>query len=60
MLFFNNFRSWLRFGFIGPLVTWVEVFVTKASGLQLQVVATKDLVLDVVGVLYPLLFTYVC
>ena len=41
MLFFNNFRSWLRIRFRDSAVSWMEV-------------------LDVAGVLYPLLFTHIC
>ena len=38
----------------------MEVFLTKTGGIQLLVIVTKDLVLDVMGVLYPLLFTNIC
>ena len=60
MSFLNNFCSWLRIELRDPAVSWMEVFVTKIGGFQLLVVVTEDLVLDVVVVLYPLVFTNIC
>ena len=60
ILFFNNFRSLLSIGLRDPVVSWVKVFVTNIGGFQLLVIVTKDLVWDVVGVLYPLLFNHIC
>ena len=51
MLFFNNFRLCLRIEFRDPAVYWMEVLGTKIGGFQLLVIVTKDLVLDVTGVL---------
>ena len=60
MLLFNNFRSRLRMGFRDRAVPWMKVFVTKVNGLWFLVTVTKDLVLDVAGVLYPALLTHIC
>ena len=46
--------------FWDPAVSCMKFFVTKVSGFWLIVIVTKDLVLDVAGVLYPLLFTHLC
>ena len=48
--------QWLRIGFWDPAVSWMGVFVTKINGFWLLVIVTKDLVLNVAGVPYPLLF----
>ena len=59
-MLFNHFLSWLKFRFRNPAVSWMEVFVKKVGGFRLLVIVTKDLVLDVVVVLYPFLLTHVC
>ena len=51
MLFFNNFRLWLRIEFRDPALSSMEVLGTKIGGFQLLAIVTKDLVLDVTGVL---------
>ena len=43
-----------------PAVSWMEVFVAKIDGFQLLVTVKRDLVLDVEGVLYPLLSIRIC
>ena len=50
----------LTVGFRNPVVSWMEIFVTKVRGFRLVVIVTKDLVLNVAVVLYPLLFTHIC
>ena len=59
MLLLNNVSSWLRIRLRDPAVSWMEVSVARAGGFQLLVV-TMELVLDVVQVLYLLLFTHAC
>ena len=60
MIFFNNFDLVLRIGFRDSAISWIEVFVTEIDSFHLLVIVTEDLVLDVAGVLYPLLFVYIC
>ena len=60
MVSFSDFRSWLKIGLNDLAVSWMEVFVAKAGGFQLLIIVTGDLVLDVAGVLYSLLFTRIC